>query len=108
MAKWSGISVSKLPKRYQPIGPKATESILYVNESLSQAIHNHDLFAWVALLEQFESDFLQPLLTEIKLGTLECVELVSSSGNRLKITRKLLRRWWRRKSPFFTFLSVDL
>jgi hypothetical protein len=96
-------TVLNIPESYQSIGQAKDESVLYVLEELSHALQNLDLFSWVGLLKRYEEDFFQPLLDDLKSGKVQNIEFISPSGKQLVITRQLLRRWWRKKHPFYSY-----
>jgi len=94
-----------LPGEYQTVVGNHEREFIYIVEDLMQAVNNRDIFSWVGLLQQFEKRYLQSLLKEIQSGHIKQVEFISPSGTKLFLSRKLLRRWWRRKLPFHAFLT---
>lgn len=112
LGKLSQQTVEALPKAYQPITSADLtsksngkhEQMIYVIEDLIRALYNRDVFGWVGLLQEFESHFLEPLMKDILSRHIKQAELVSPSGTRLLLNRRLLRRWWRKKQPFYRFL----
>ena len=72
------------------------QQIIYTIEDFSQAIHNKDIFTWVGLLALFEKNYLEPLIKALNEGRITQIEFVSPSGLRLLVTKKLLKRWWKK------------
>lgn len=105
LAKLLSQEALDLPEDYQTVSENHAQRYIYVIEDFMQAINNRDIFTWVGLLEQFGSNYLQPLLQDIKSGRVKQVEFISPSGTKLLLTRKLLRRWWRKKQTYYSFLT---
>ncbi len=59
---------------------------------------------WLRYLGQLETTWFSPLLAALKQGELEELELFAGSGHRFRITRRSLRRWWRRRRPLEVLL----
>ncbi len=76
-------------------------------ESFIQAIRSKDIFSWVGLLEQFENNYLVPLIDNIKSGKISQVEIISPSGIKLLLTKKILKRWWKKNKNYRSFLCAS-
>ncbi len=50
-----------------------------------------------AFLTQLEQHWIVPLLAAIKTGAVQSVTLYTETGPGFRVTRKTLRRWWRRR-----------
>ncbi len=83
-----------------------TEKLIYVIDDFSRAIKNKDIFTWLGLLEQFETNYLAVLFDNLKRGQISQLELLSPSGKSLVITKAFLRRWWKKKCNFHMFLNA--
>ena len=70
-------------------------SVLLVISKQLSAIQQKDVYAWFAALKQLEQTILDPLLTLLKNGKLEQL-VVQSDTLSLRLTRRDLRKWWRR------------
>ncbi|MCU7836829.1 MAG: hypothetical protein KZQ83_16460 [gamma proteobacterium symbiont of Taylorina sp.] len=80
------------------------QHVIYIIDDFMQAAQNRDIFSRVGLLQQFEKQYLEPLLKDIKSGKITEVQLISPTGKRLLFTKKLIKRWWKRIKPYHTFL----
>ncbi len=81
--------------------------IIITIESFIQAIRSKDVFSWVGLLEQFESNYLIPIMDELNSGKILQVEFISPSGRKLLLTKKLLKRWWKKNKNYRLFLCTN-
>lgn len=117
LSQLSNKKCSALPEKYipetyvsrkceQPNSGKTVQQIIYTIDDFNQAIRNKDIFSWIGLLEQFEHNYLVPLIKELDAGQIVQLEFVSPSGTRLLVTKKLLKRWWRKKHKYYSFLSA--
>ena len=91
-----------LPEHYLA-SPNDSHHCIYVIDDFSRALQNKDIFQWVGLLEAFEQNYLVPILHDIKAGHISHLELISPTGRKLLITKKLLARWWKKKKIFINF-----
>ncbi len=100
---------SSLPEKYELLNhDKSEQQVIYTIEHFSQAIQNKDIFSWVGLLEQFEHHYLTLLVQDLYTGKLDQVEFICPSGTKLLLTKKLLKRWWKKKHQYYSFLSTDI
>lgn len=95
-----GCNYSMLPNKYVSA---CEHHSLYTIEDFSSALQNKDIFSWLGLLEQFEENYLRPALHDINSGKLAKLEIISPTGKKLLVTKKLLARWWQRKRKFSNF-----
>lgn len=82
-----------------------TQQLIFTMDDFIQLIRNKDIFSWVGLLQQFEKNYLLPLSNDLKKGKISQVEFISPTGRKLLLTKKLLNRWWKKKKPYYSFLS---
>jgi hypothetical protein len=65
--------------------------------------HDATLYAdaqrWQAALEKLETDWMEPLLRDLKAGALDRVTVISDSGKSFTLTSSQARRWWRWRRP---------
>ncbi len=80
-----------------------SEHLFFIMDDFSRALRNKDIFSWVGLLQQFETNYLQSIISAVNKGKLKQLEIVSPSGKRLLLTKKLLRRWWKKQQPYQAF-----
>ncbi len=81
--------------------------IIITIESFIQAIRSKDVFSWVGLLEQFENNYLIPIMEDLKSGKILQVEFISPSGRKLLLTKKLLKCWWKNNKNYRLFLCTN-
>jgi len=80
------------------------QNVTYIVEDFSQSMQQRDIFSWVGLLQQYEKNYLIPILKDLKSGKINEVKLISPSGKNLLITKKLMNRWWKRIQPYYMHL----
>jgi len=91
-----------VPQSYQP--SDQSQRVIYIIDDFMPAIKDKDIFTWVGLLQQFEKQYLIPLLESLRSGKIAEVHLISPTGTQLFLTKKLVNRWWRRIKPYHTLL----
>ncbi|MCU7818000.1 MAG: hypothetical protein KZQ57_03820 [gamma proteobacterium symbiont of Lucinoma myriamae] len=101
----SGGECSAVPDNYSLISNAHGKNVVCILDDFYRAIQNKDIFSWVGLLEQFETNYLHDILKDLDSGKLFKLELVSPTGRRLIVTKKMLRRWWRKKKSFSSFYN---
>lgn len=96
------------PDRYQLTSQSASEveQVTYIIDDFIRALQNKDVFTWLGLLQQFEKHYLVPILEEIKSGKIAAVELISPAGKKILLTKKLMRRWWKKIKPYHVLLAA--
>ncbi len=62
-------------------------------------------FTWMELLELLDRNWFAPLLTAMKKGELESLEIYAGNNRVFYATRRLLWRWWRRRGDISTLLG---
>ncbi len=55
--------------------------------------------AWWAALQAFERQWIEPLLTALRDKRIDSLSLDDAEGRCYRLTRRGLRRWWRRRQP---------
>lgn len=68
-------------------------------DALEHAARGTDIGAWMAALEALERDWLGPLAAALSRGALRRLEVHAGAGAGFSVTRRALRRWWRRVPP---------
>lgn len=96
-------SYYQVPEVYKSVTSDAGQHSVYIIDDFSRAIQNKDVFQWVGLLERFEKNYLIPLLDDINAGNIAQLELISPTGKKLLVTKKLLKCWWRKNKNFEYF-----
>ncbi len=104
MSLISGGDYFPVPDHYLSVTNEADQKIIYVLDDFFRAMQNKDVFSWVGLLKQFEENYLQAIYNDIDSGKISQLELISPTGTKLIVTKKLLRRWWKKNKKFYLFL----
>ena len=82
------------------------QNVTYITENFSQALQQRDIFSWVGLLQQYEENYLIPIIKDLKSGKINEVKFISPGGKNLLITKKLINRWWKRIKPYYIHLTA--
>jgi len=77
---------------------------LVVLDGVTDVVQFEDIGRWRDFIEAVSQEWIAPLITALKEGTVEQVTLETGQGERYRLTAKQLRRWWRRAKPIATFL----
>jgi len=93
-----------LPEHY--ISSDVLDTV-YVIDDFSRALQNKDIFSWIGLIEQFEENYLSPVLNDIHRGKIAQLSIISPTGRSLLLTKKQLSRWWRRKRKFNHYFTEN-
>lgn len=76
---------------------------LVVLDALRPALQYADAPAWTAAIAQLEHRWIAPLVSAVREGTLAHATLVTDNGRQYRLTRRLARRWWRRRRPLAAY-----
>ncbi len=66
-----------------------------------------DQFAWLELLQLLDKNWFAPLLMALKKGELDSLDLYTGGDRVFHITRRSLRRWWRRRRDILSRLAAN-
>jgi hypothetical protein len=101
LAKLSGTPAAGLPDGYaewRRQAESAGEHLVVLGDA-----HDATLYAdaprWQAALEKLETDWMEPLLRDLKAGALDRVTVITDSGKSFTLTSSQARRWWRWRRP---------
>lgn len=97
LAKLSGTPAANLPDTYADWRRQAGETgehLLVLDTAYEATLYN-DAMCWQKILEKLDTDWMEPLLRDIKSGAMEQVSLVSDTGENFTLTPRQARRWWR-------------
>ncbi|VAX04301.1 hypothetical protein MNBD_GAMMA20-677 [hydrothermal vent metagenome] len=72
---------------------------LLVLDSLDSALQQQGGEAWWAALQTFEQHWVEPLLAALRSRQIDSLQLDDGAGTVYRLTRRGLRRWWRRRRP---------
>ncbi len=76
---------------------------LVVLDDLRQPIEYGDHAAWSSAAAELERRWVAPLFAAVREGAIERALLLTDSSRQFLLTRRLARRWWRRRRPLSTY-----
>jgi len=79
---------------------------LVVMSSCDTAVREKDVFRWLACIEAIQNRYLLPLLHNLKQHRESTITLLPANGYQYRLTQRRRPRWWHRRRPLDTFLSV--
>ena len=101
LAKLSGTPAANLPDSYADWREHAGadgEHLVVLDEIYDATLYN-DVPRWREILQKLETDWMQPLLRDLKSGAIDRVSLLTDAGAGFTLTPQQARRWWRRRRP---------
>jgi hypothetical protein len=75
-------------------------------DALEYAARGTDIGAWMVALEVLERDWFGPLAVALARGAVRCLDVHAGAGAGFSVTRRALRRWWRRVPPVANALGA--
>jgi hypothetical protein len=97
LAQLAGIPRRDLPAQAVKLAADLGEGThLVVIDALAAATQYADAEAWAAGLRQLEAAWFMPLLEMVRAGRVGQLDLYPVNGKRYRISRRLMRRFWRR------------
>lgn len=75
-----------------------------VLDMLSKQVHARDLYTFVEVLNKLETDFLTHCNELLLSGSLQKIKIITDAGI-ITVTKKQLKRWWKRIKPFSGFVN---
>ena len=79
---------------------------LVVINSCYAPVQDKDVFGWLACIEEIQNRYLTPLQANLKQQRCHTVTLLPVNGHQYQMTQRRLPRWWHRRRPLETFLSI--
>lgn len=102
LARLAGAQLQAVPGQADTL--PTTGRCLVVLTALADALQAGDLDGWGAALDMLEQQWLVPLLGCLRSGQLASLT-VETAGQRLRLRRADLRRFWRRPKPLPHYLE---
>lgn len=101
LAKLSGTPAAGLPENYADWRRRveAAGEHLVVLDAAHDATLYADASRWQKALEKIEADWMEPLLHDLKAGTLDRVTVITDDGKSFTLSSSQARRWWRWRRP---------
>jgi hypothetical protein len=99
LAKLSGMAGGALPGGYadwRRQSKQPGEDLVILNEVLGASLYA-DATDWHESLKKLEQNWMEPLLNDLKSGTIARATLKTDAGIGFSITSRQARRWWRRR-----------
>lgn len=78
---------------------------LAVDWSLRDPLIHGEPEAWLEAIQRLEEDWFSPLLDRLQAGSFDELEVRPADGRRFRISRRGLRRFWRRGRSWSTWLE---
>lgn len=79
---------------------------LLVKNDCYASVQDKDVFRWLTCLEEIQNQYLLALQATLKQQSKSSVTLLPANGRQYRLTKRRLPRWWHRRCPLETFLSV--
>jgi len=98
-ARWAGVPAETLPSHPARWCAAREGRWMLALDALDGPARAADLSAWRDALEGLERDWFRPLAAAFAAGTLHRLQLCVGGGVGMRVTRRGLRRWWRRREP---------
>jgi hypothetical protein len=109
LAKLSGTPAADLPGSYadwRRQAKTAGEHLVVLDEA-----HDATLYAdaprWQEALEKLETDWMEPLLRDLKAGALDRATFITDAGKGFTLGSGHARRWWRRRRPLASHCGTN-
>lgn len=94
---YCGMSVLNLDVEHLDNLEKGSHFIIL--DMLSRYVQKRDLYSFVEVLNAMVEKYLDPCDALLKSGKINKIKIITDKGN-IVVTKKLLRRWWKRKKTF--------
>jgi len=96
--------VSALPMDFE--ADVITDDSLIVIDSIANPPPQLGIEVWWQALLDIDCKWLQPIAAALSEGKLATLTLIPLDGQSYRITRRQLRRWWKRQRPIDYFMSA--
>ncbi|GAB4510797.1 MAG: hypothetical protein Tsb0026_13140 [Sulfuricaulis sp.] len=97
LAKLSGTPGADLPDDYagwRKQAEKTGEHLVVLDEAHDAALYN-DAPRWQEILHKLDTNWMEPLLRDLKSGAMDRATLITDAGVNFTLTSRQARRWWR-------------
>jgi hypothetical protein len=96
-ARWAGVPVEVLPPQPATWCAALDGRWLLALDALDGPARAADVTAWRDALMELDAQWLMPLSQALADGMVERLDLVAGPGIGVTVSRRGLRRWWRRR-----------
>jgi len=70
------------------------------------SVQDKDAFGWLECLQSMQTRYLSPLISGLRSGDINSLNLIPVNDQQYLLKRKHLRRWWQRRRSLETFLTT--
>lgn len=105
VAKYCGISYLSINDEF--ITQVLQGKSFVVFEDLISHTSQRELYSYIDALKELEVKYISKVNDLLKQGTITEVILLTESGLKIRVTAKLLKRWWKRIKPFQDIKQPD-
>ncbi len=105
LAKLSGTPVGNLPHGFEAWRQQAGntgEHLVVLDEAHEATLYN-DAPRWQEVLLKLETDWMEPLLCELKSGAIDRMSLATDASASFTLTSRQARRWWHWRRPLASY-----
>ena len=97
LARFQGVASDDLPESVEQVVQECSGEVLLHLDDCLLPLRQNDPIGWLSAVHQFQSLWLEPLLTALKNNRCASLTLISANGQRYSLNKLTLRRWWRRR-----------
>lgn len=80
---------------------------LAVDTRAGDPLVHGEIETWLECLAELERDRIEPVLRGLRQGRLDAVTIAPGDGRRFRLTRRAMRRFWRRSRAWTDWLGVE-
>ncbi len=81
------------------------KNIIVVNTQLSLCWQQRDIYSWITVLKQLESELFVPIVSRLRKGFIDSLSLYQNKNETFVINRRHSNRWWKPVKPLTTLSS---
>lgn len=107
VARFHDIAADDLPESVERLLQDCQGQVLLSMDDCIEPLRNNDLFGWLDAVQQFQSQWLNPLLQALQQNRYHSLTLLPANGRRYVLTPKSLRRWWKRRRHFARWVADE-
>jgi hypothetical protein len=89
------LTVPESASQWQQVSKLHQKQLMVMND-ISTAVKHGDMASWQSLVTQFNDNWIVPLLSALKRGELQTLQVYEGNGRCYRITDKMAKRWWKR------------
>jgi hypothetical protein len=105
LARFNDIDSDDLPESVDELLAECHGQVLIGIDDCLVPLRQNNPFTWLEAVQQFQNLWLQPLIEALQQHRCNTLTLLPADGRRYTLTRKTLRRWWKRRRPLQHWVS---